>query len=227
MPTILITGASGGLGLEFAKQYARDGWKVIATCRNPDRAAELRAIEGDIQVHALDVTDRGRIQVLSKALRRIPIDLLLNNAGIYGPRPVSHSGIDYDAWEEVMRTNTMGTMSVTTAFLEQVAASDRKTIVAITSKMGSITENTSGGAYIYRSSKAALNAVMKGLSIDLQPRGITVAVIHPGWVKTAMGGASAMSGVEESVTSMRRVIDNLTYDQNGMFFDFDGSEIPW
>ena len=219
MPTVLITGANRGLGLEYARQYLADGWKVIATCRNPAGASELANLQGDIEIHALDVTDFGQVQALAKSLRKESIDLLLNNAGTYGPRPSKLGGIDYEVWEDVMRINAMAPLKVCEAFRDHVAGSEMKKIAIMTSKMGSMGDNESGASYIYRSSKAALNAVAKSLSVDLQGKGIAVAVLHPGWVRTDMGGPSGLIGAEESVTGLRRVIDNLTLETSGRFLN--------
>jgi len=227
MPTVLITGASRGLGFEFARQYAADGWRVIATYRDSVGGGTLSDLGNRVYVHALDVTDHDHIQALARTLKRESIDLLLNNAGIYGPRPQPLGGVDYDAWTEVIRVNAMAALKVCECFVDHVARSDLKRIVAVTSRMGSITDNDSGGCYIYRSSKAALNAVMKSLSVDLRPRGITVAVLHPGWVRTDMGGPSALIDPEESISGMRKVIAGLTLEDSGRFFTYDGAEIPW
>ncbi len=227
MPTVLITGANRGLGLEFARQYAADGWRVIATCREPASARDLAGLDGAVDVHALDVTDHARIQALAKTLKRDAIDVLLNGAGVYGPRPAPLGGVDYAAWSEVLRVNAMAPLKVSESFVDHVARGDLKRIVTITSRMGSIADNDSGGSYIYRSSKAALNAVMKSLSVDLRPRGITVVVIHPGWVKTDMGGPSALIEPGQSISAMRTVIAGLTPEDTGRFFNYDGPEIPW
>ena len=226
-PTVLITGASRGLGLEFARQYAAEGWRVIATCRQPKAAKALAAIKGDVRIRALDVTDPAQVRALARALKSEAIDLLISNAGIYGPRKETFGQVNTEAWHQVFRTNVMGPIMIAEALADHVARSERKTIVALTSMMGSIAENQSGGSYIYRSSKAALNMVMKGLSLSLKSRKILVVLLHPGWVRTDMGGASAHLGVEESVTSMRRVIGGLKPSDSGRFFNYDGREIPW
>jgi NAD(P)-dependent dehydrogenase (short-subunit alcohol dehydrogenase family) len=227
MPSVLITGSNRGLGLEFARQYADEGWRVFATCRDPDRAGALRGREGDISIHALDVADFARVDALARELKDEAIDVLVNNAGVYGAGPQTLESLDYDEWAKVMRVDCMAPIRVSRAFVEHVARGEKKVIVAITSKMGSIDDNTSGGAYIYRSSKAALNAAMKSLAIDLAPRGIVAAVLHPGWVKTDMGGPNALIGVEESVSGMRRVIGDLTPRSSGAFLAYDGSVVPW
>ncbi|MBL8658817.1 MAG: SDR family oxidoreductase [Rhodospirillales bacterium] len=227
MPTCLITGANRGIGLEFAKQYAADGWKVIATCRRPDEAEKLNALEGEIQVHPLDVTDFARVEALARKIGGEPIDLLINNAGIYGPRVVAYDSIDYAAWAEVLRVNTMSPLKVSAVFADSVAKSGLKKIVTITSQMGSIADNGSGGSYIYRSSKAALNAAMKSLAHDLNAKKIAVAVLHPGWVRTDMGGSGATIDPFESVAGLRQVIDELSLETSGRFLAYDGREIPW
>jgi|APTNR8051073442_1049403.scaffolds.fasta_scaffold17061_2 NAD(P)-dependent dehydrogenase (short-subunit alcohol dehydrogenase family) len=227
MPTCLITGANRGIGLEFARQYAADGWSVIGTCRRPELALALRRIEGDVRIEPLDVTDFAQIERLARTLDGIPIDLLLNNAGIYGPRVMPYDSVDYAAWAEVMRVNAMSPLKVSAVFTRNVAWSRRKLIVTLTSSMGSIGDNASGGAYVYRSSKAALNAVMRSLSIDLRPKEITVVVVHPGWVRTDMGGSGAKLDPFESVAGMRGLFDRLTPDDSGRFLDYAGRELSW
>ncbi len=227
MPTVLITGANRGLGLEYACQYAADGWRVLATCREPAKAGELAALQGDVQVYPLDVTDHGQIQALARTLRKETIDLLLNNAGIYGPKPSKLGGIDYAAWQEVMNINVMSPLKVCECFRAHVAASDMKKIAIMSSKMGSMGDNDSGASYIYRSSKAALNAAMKSLSVDLAPRDIAVVILHPGWVRTDMGGPSGLIDAPESVSGLRQVIADLSMRTTGRFYNYDGSEIPW
>ena len=227
MPVCLITGANRGIGLEFVRQYAADEWSVIATCRKPDEAAALQAIGGDVRLEALDVGDFARIEALGRKLDGQPIDLLLHNAGLYGPRVMPFDRVNYAAWTELFRINVMAPLKLSAVFVRNVAWSQRKTIVGISSSMGSIGGNTSGGAYAYRSSKAALNAVMRSLAIDLRPKEITVAVVNPGWVRTEMGGPGARIAPRDSVAAMRAVIDRLTPADSGRFFDYQGAEIPW
>ena len=227
MSTVLVTGANRGIGLEFVRQYLADGWRVLATCRNPRAAKDLAGLRGDIQVHALDVTDHSAIEDLGATLKREAIDVLINNAGVYGPRSSALRNVDYLGWAEVFQINTMGALKVSETFLDHVARSDLKRIVALTSKMGSMADNRSGGSYVYRSSKAALNAVMKSLAVDLAPRGILVGILHPGWVRTDMGGPGALIDAEVSVSGMRKVISSFRPDTSGSFFNYDGSPIPW
>lgn len=227
MPTVMITGASRGLGLEFARQYAAQGWRVIATCRTPAAADALAEVKGTVEVHPLDVADHATIVTLAGVLDGQAIDLLVNNAGMYGRRPADLGTIDYHGWGEVMRVNVMGPLRVAELFTEHVARSGLKLMVAISSRRGSIADNDSGGAYIYRSSKAALNAVMKSLSVDLKARGIAVVAFHPGWVATDMGGAGAALDAPGSVTAMVKAIAALGPKDGGRFINYDGTEVPW
>ena len=227
MPSVLITGANRGLGLEFTRQYAADGWRVFAACRDPARARDLAAVEGDVSAETLDVDDGPQVAALANKLSGQPIDVLINNAGIYGPKDVTRDTVDYDAWGQVFRTNTMSPLAVSAAFAANVAQGGQKKIITLSSIMGSIAENDSSGDFIYRSSKAAVNAVMKSLAGDLKSEGITVAVLHPGWVRTDMGGPDAAIEAPESVTGMRAVIAGLKESDSGRFLNYDGTEIPW
>lgn len=237
MPTALITGANRGLGLEFARQYAREGWRVMACARSPDAAA-LRALAEEsasrVSVHALDVTDGAAVTALAAALAGQPVDVLLNVAGVIGGGPAVAGGgrqrfgaQDYEDWRHVLDVNVLGPMRMAEAFIGQLEAGEQKKIVSLTSRMGSIADNTSGGYYVYRSSKAALNAVVKSLAIDLAPRGIIAVPIHPGWVRTDMGGPSAPLSVEDSAAGIRKVIAGLTTADSGRFLRHDGSGLPW
>ena len=227
MPTVLITGANRGIGLEFARQYAEAGWTVFAGARAPDALIELASIDGEVIPVGLDVTDPASVAILSERLRGIAIDLLINNAGVYGPRGPRLGAIPYGDWQDVIDTNVFGPMRVTEAFLDHLRAGDRKAIATVTSKMGSMADNGSGGSYIYRSSKAAVNAVFRSLAIDLGAEGFFVVLLHPGWVRTDMGGPGALIDTNESVTGMRRVIDGGDPAANGRWFNYDGREIPW
>jgi NAD(P)-dependent dehydrogenase (short-subunit alcohol dehydrogenase family) len=208
-----------------------DGWQVYATCRDPKAASELRHLadaSGDrLEILALDVTDLATIKAAAAELDRQAIDLLINNAGVGGARGQTIGNIDYDAWAKVLDVNTMGPLRVSEAFVDHLARSERKLIVTLTSGMGSIADNTSGGAMAYRSSKAAVNMVMRSLAIDLAPRGISCVVVNPGWVKTAMGGPHATTTPAESVARLRRLIDNLGPTDSGKFFNHDGREYAW
>ena len=227
MPTVFITGANRGLGFEFAKQYAADGWRVIAACRDPAKAEALSAVEGDVQVETMDVDDDASVASLSDKLKDEAIDLLINNAGIYGPKHLSAEDMDYEAWGRVLRTNTMSPFRVTMAFLQQVRNSDQKIIATLSSKMGSLNENQDGGEYIYRSSKAALNAALKGLSYDLADAGIRIMLMHPGWASTDMGGPSAPLLPADGVAGLRKVLAGIKDGETGVFYDYNGVELAW
>ena len=230
MNAALITGANRGIGLAFAQSYAKDGWRVVATCRTPAKAKELDKLAagsgGRVSVHALDVADGKAIAALGKTLRAESIDVLLNNAGVYDPSP-SFGHTDYDAWEQVFRVNTMAALRMAEVFVEQVARSDKKLMVGISSGMGSITDNGSGGSYAYRTSKSALQMVMRSLAMDLGGRGIIAVAMNPGWVRTDMGGPGGSLTPEESARRMRAVFDMLTPNDSGKFWHHPGKEFPW
>jgi NAD(P)-dependent dehydrogenase (short-subunit alcohol dehydrogenase family) len=231
MTSVLITGANRGLGLEFSRQCAALGWRVFACCRNPQDAADLHGVAGAaagrVSVHALEVTDHGQIERLAAELRDQPLDVLLNNAGVYGPNKMVPGRIDYAAWANVFAVNTMAPLKMAECFLENVCRSERKVIACLSSQMGSVARNTEGRHYLYRSSKAALNAVVKSLAIDLRDRGVCAVVLHPGWVQTDMGGANADLTPGQSVRGVLRVIQGLRPEDSGKFLSCDGSEIPW
>ena len=229
--SVLITGASRGIGLEFARQYIQAGWRVYATCRYPERAYDLNQLavssSKNIIIHQLDVTNGNHITTLKKLLHQQPLDVLINNAGVLGPKQQNFGNTDVDAWAHTMRVNAIAPLKIMEAFIDNVAASERRLIVNLTSRMGSITANNSGDYYIYRSSKAALNAVIRNAALDLTNKGITVVALHPGWVRTDMGGAIAEIEVTQSVTCLLTVINQIEAKDNGKFFDLNGFIIPW
>jgi NAD(P)-dependent dehydrogenase (short-subunit alcohol dehydrogenase family) len=227
--TVLITGASRGVGLEFSRQYADDGWRVHACCRNPQGAAALsEALAGhDGVVHALDVADRRSVDNLKGELGDEALDLLINNAGVSGGDHQTFGDVDYEAWADTMRVNAFGPYRISEALVENVAAGDTKTIVNISSQMASLTECDEGDEFIYRSSKTALNMVSVNLANDLGPRGITVLAFHPGWVRTDMGGPEAPITAQESVTALRASIAATSHADNGRFLNYDGTPLPW
>ena len=231
MPSVLISGANRGLGLAFAKQYAAAGWRVYAGCRTPDAADTLNAVAvttaGQVTVHDLDIGNGDSVASLAAGLHGEPLDVLLNNAGIYLGKKQGFGETDYDDWQEILRINSLAPLRMVEALIGNVASSDRKLIVCMSSKMGSMADNTAGGAYLYRSSKAALNAVVRSLAADLTERGVTVMAFHPGWVSTDMGGHEAPVTPAASVHGMREVIERLTPADSGRFMDYLGSEIPW
>ena len=225
MPSVLVVGASRGIGLEFARQYALDGWDVYATYRNSGSA--LEKIEG-VHSYQVEVTSDDDIRNLKQQLANTPIDILIINAGIYGQGDAFFGYTNKDLWMKAFQVNTIAPLKVAEALVENVARSDKKMIAALSSKMGSMADNGSGGSYVYRSSKAALNAVMKSMSIDLaDEHNINVLTLHPGWVITDMTGTNALITTEESVSGMQRVLAACTQEDRGKFFDYKGNEIPW
>jgi NAD(P)-dependent dehydrogenase (short-subunit alcohol dehydrogenase family) len=221
--SVLITGCDTGLGVEFARQYAADGYRVFATCLDPETADATRAIKGSVRVLKLDVSDLAAIDALARELKNEPIDILLSNAGIGRPHP-AFGETDYAHWQRILDVNLIGPMKLAEAFVEHVAASRMKVMAFVSSRMGSIALNTTGGSYAYRSSKAGLNAVVKGLAVDLQPRHILVLALHPGWAKTEPG---ARVDVDRSVSGMRAVIERCSRHETGCFFAFNDTMLPW
>lgn len=230
MKTTLITGANRGIGLEFSRQYAVDGWRVFACARHPEKSDALNTLAAEfpqqITVHKLEVGDHAQIEKLARSLANESIDLLLNNAGIYTSCH-KDDNIDQEAWMHAFLVNTIAPLKMAQAFAPQIARGSQKKIITISSKMGSIADNSGGGSYIYRSSKAAVNMVVKSLAIDLKSAGVTAVVLHPGWVKTDMGGLNALISTEQSVSGMRHVISQLTRADSGKFIAYDGQTIPW
>ena len=232
MATILVTGSNRGLGLEWVRRYAADGWRVYATCRHPQQADELQRLahrHANVTIHRLDVTAADQIAALAAELRDRPIDLLVNKAGGYFEQwdRDPFGSVDVDAWEQALRCNTLGAVRVTEALADQAACSERRLILVITSHMGSIADIGSPRSYAYRSSKAALNAAMKGIALELRPRGIGLLLLHPGWVSTRMGGDAAPYAPQQSVSGMRQLADHFRMEQSGRFYRFDGVELPW
>ncbi len=227
MPTCLIIGANRGLGLEFVQQYLADGWRVHATCRNPLAADSLNDLRGALDVHALDVTDEGGLLALSANLKGVPIDLLIVNAGVIGARAVDPERVDRVLWLETLAVNTVAPLAIAGAFKRNLVAGTTPKAVAVSSRLGSISANETGGHYFYRASKAGLNAVWHSLAIDWRADGVACFVLHPGWVRTDMGGPDGDIDPTESVGGMRAVIDGLTLAETGRFYNYDGSPLPW
>ena len=228
MSTVLITGANRGLGYEFVKQYSENGFEVLACCRNINNAKELKELaetSNKIKVYELDVGNVKAIKSLSQQLQNEKIDVLINNAGIYRSSTVGN--INYDEWIESFKVNTIAPYQIVENFLNQIINGDLKNVVSITSKMGSIDDNTSGGSYIYRSSKTALNSMMRSLTHDLKNQGIATLTLHPGWVRTDMGGPGGWIDSFESVQGMIKQIDKLTLDNSGTYLDYAGKSINW
>lgn len=230
MTSVLVTGSNRGIGMEWCRQYAEAGWHVFATCRHPETADALHDLAREhsrLSVHRLDVTRPESVYALHAELQHETIDVLINNAGVYLEKYAPTTSLRYDEWQQTLEVNTLSPLRVSEALLELVARSQRRLVVAITSHMGSIAEISAPGDTYYRSSKAALNAAMKGLSLALRERGIGVLLLHPGWVKTRMGGWDAPLTAAESVAGMRALVDAFSLDQSGRFLRYNGTEIPW
>jgi len=227
MPTTLITGANRGLGLEFTRQYAAEGWRVIACVRDVAKAGALQRLGDNVEIYPLDVSDFSAIDQAAENLAGIAIDVLLLNAGLNPQLEAPNAeGADYDAWPEVFRVNTMAPLRLAVAFRDHVAASQKKIVAAISSGGATISQ-AKGGNYLYRSSKAALNLCMSGLAKEYADRGLIIVMLAPGWVRTDMGGPNATFTPEDAVGRVRTVIDGLTRKDSGRFINNDGSDYPW
>lgn len=236
MSTVLLTGANRGLGLRFAQGYAGQGWAVYGGCRSvsPELAA-LADKHDNLHIVSLDVSDPASITALAKQLHDEPIDVLLNNAGIFGDTNFADGGVahqnfgasDFDNWEAVFRVNVFGPMRMAEAFVDNVAASEQKKIVTLSSEVSSNAMNEHGGMYAYRTSKAAVNMLMTGLGVDLKERGILALALHPGWVQTDMGGPNAPITPDESIVGCMRVIADLDEHMVGKLVQYDGRVLPY
>lgn len=224
MKSILIIGASRGLGLEFVRQYRADGWLTLGTCRSPEQDALLSSVGATAL--RLDVCDESTFPNLSRALDGASIDVCIYNPGVTGPREqgvVTPSETDFD---QVMRTNVLGALRAIPLVAPALAKS-KGTFVFISSRMGSIGLQTSTSSVLYRASKAALNSVIKTASLEWGPQGVNCISLHPGWVKTDMGGSEADIEPAVSIAGMRKVIARANADSNGRFFDYTGEELKW
>ncbi len=232
MPTILITGANRGIGLEFVKQYSNAGWRVHACYRTLENSKMLKQLastpHSNIAMHQLDLTDFGRIDALAEMLSGETIDVLINNAGVFPDKgSKGFMDTDYEAWRHAHLVNTMAPLKMTEAFFRHIANGAEKKVVFITSKVASITGNSVGGHYLHRSSKVGLNMIAKNLSIDLAPQGVSIAILDPGWVRSDMGGEAAPVTPERSVAGMRKIISKLNVAGTGKFVSYNGQEVSW
>lgn len=230
MSSVLVTGANRGIGLELARQYAAEGWQVYATARDPAAAPELAALAkssgGKVSVHALEVTDVDAVDRLAAALKGKPIDVLINNAGVAVRDGMSFGETNPDSWARAFVVNAIAPTKVSEALLPNLLAGKGKTIGMLSSRLGSHTYNT--GSYLaYRATKAALNSVVRTMAAELKDKGIMTVALHPGHVRTDMGGATAPVVPTASAAGLRQVLAGMTAAKNGGFFDFEGNELAW
>jgi len=228
MQTIIITGANRGIGLELTRQYLQANQRVVATCRSPAAADELATLTSNpnLQVVQLDVADSQSVATFGAFIKGKVIDTLINNAGVMGGSHQSLHDMNAETWLATFNTNTIAPLMLTSVLLENLKLADRPRIVSVSSYMGSISRPGTG-AYAYRSSKAALNKVTQVMAEELRAEGIIACPVHPGWVRTDMGGSSADLSVEESAGGLIAVIDNLSMAQSGRFWNWNGEELPW
>ncbi|MGA1741325.1 MAG: SDR family oxidoreductase [Pseudohongiellaceae bacterium] len=230
MSTILITGANRGIGLELVRQYLEAGNRVYACCRQPDSASDLASLasnsKGNLSIHQMDVSDEQSIKACAKALACTAIDVLINNAGIMGGEHQSFGNASLDDWLHTIEVNTIGPFRVAESFKPHLEAAEAPKLITISSQVGASTF-TMPGIYAYASSKAAVNKVMQTLASEWQTTGICVGLMHPGWVKTDMGGAEADITPQESAEGIRRVIEKMTFKDSGKFFKWNGDIHPW
>lgn len=225
MPTILITGANRGIGLALARSYRRDGWRVFAASRNPDASLAEGA-----EAVTLDLSSPESIKALTLTLAGIPIDIVWNNAGVYLDKNQALEQVDNRDWLRSFEINCIAPIRIAEALVENVSLSERKVMAFTTSKMASLTVN-GAGAYAYRSSKTALNMAVRCFAKDQEAKKISCLLLHPGHVRTDMGGPEGDIDIATSVAGMRKVVDQMSpaypADMNKGYFDYDGSRIPW
>ena len=226
-PSVLITGANRGLGLALAAHYLSADWRVFAACRKSTDPLDQLATHANLTVHRVDVTDENSINELSKNLDGTPIDVLINNAGISGRTRVALSEVGANDFMACLKTNAFGPLLMSRAFVSHVARSDRRIIANISSRLGSIEKNDWGSWYVYGTSKTVLNRISVQLARTLEPKGITVTALHPGWVSTDMGGAEGPVTPQQSALGLAQVIDSLSLESTGHFYDYTGAQWPW
>ncbi|MFB6453974.1 SDR family oxidoreductase [Chitinophaga sp. Hz27] len=226
MSTVFITGAGQGLGHAFIEVYFSAGWHVIATCRDPLQVTALKSTYPGIDVYPLDVTDSNQLTDIAASLKGQPIELLINNAA-WVIKESKLADITYQVWERAMHTNAFAWLKVTTALLESLQLATDSKVICISSQMGSITENVTGGKYIYRATKAAANMIAKNLAIELKPIRILVTAIHPGWLQTRLGGPQAPTTTIAGAAQIKQLVEKLTLEDTGKFLDTTGEIIEW
>ena len=228
MTTVLVTGANRGIGLALARQFLRNGDRVLACCRKPSDAQALMALSADpgLSVHPLEVRSQDSVDELARSLSDVAIDVVLNNAGTMGGGGQTLDDMDYDAWIDAFNVNTLAPFRVISALLPNLRRSSNPRVVTLSSQMGSLARKSTG-SHAYRSSKAAVNKVMQVLALELESDGIVVCPVHPGWVRTDMGGDSADISAEESAAGIVKLIAGLGMEHSGRFWTWQGEEHPW
>lgn len=228
METVLITGANRGIGLALSRRFVDGGYRVVACCRNPMTAEALNALSGrgPISVNQLDVADDKSVSDLCSSLGRQVIDVLINNAGVMGGDRQGVTDMDYAAWRDAMEVNTFAPFRMTAALRDNLARAARPRVITISSQMGALSRK-SKGSFAYRSSKAAVNKVMQVLALELQGEGVIACPVHPGWVRTDMGGGDADISVDESAAGIFNLVQKLTMNHSGRFWTWKGEEHPW
>ncbi len=236
MPTVMVTGANRGIGYEHVAQYAQKKWNVIACARQPEKAIELLQLQdkygANFIIEELEVTNHKQVDDLSQKHSNTTIDILINNAGTGGPEGMPGAmdyqkidNIDYQIWRDILEVNLLAPFKVATSFHKQISISDKKTLIMMSSDLGSVSQNTFGGLYSYRASKSALNIVAKGMSNEWKD--IIVVALAPGWCRTYLGGAEAEIDPMDSVEDQQKMFESLTESDSGKFLDRFGNEVPW
>lgn len=225
MATVVITGANKGIGLQLARLYAEAGDKVVACCRNPDGADDLKALEGDIEVKQVEVGDDASVAALGKDLEGVAVDVLINNAGTVGPAMDQQTltTLDADGWLDAFNVNTIGPVRVLQALMDNLKAADGAKVMTVTSQYGAMAFDMPA-VYAYSTSKAGVNKYMRMAALELGKEGISVGLVHPGWVQTDMGGPKADLTPTESASGIKDVISNMT--ESG-FWKWNGEEHAW
>jgi NAD(P)-dependent dehydrogenase (short-subunit alcohol dehydrogenase family) len=226
MKNILITGANRGIGLMFAQSFSSIANTVYATVRDLNNCDELKKIK-NVEILELDLLSKNSIKTFCSELKDIPLDLILNNAGVFQDEQMEETNLNPDLWLDEVMINAVGPMTLTQKLRENLMSGVEKKVIFISSQMGSVDDNHSGGYYFYRTSKSALNSAARSLAIDWKADNISVLMLHPGWVKTDMGGLKAKLEIEESVSCMLKVINALDISKTGSFVNYDGKKLEW
>ena len=225
MKNILITGANRGIGLKFAEVLSANN-NIYATARDITNADDLKKFD-NTELLELDLLDKDSIKSFCSELKDIPLDMIINNAGIFQDEQMEETILDPELWLDEIMINAIGPVVLSQKLKENIMSGNDKKIIFISSQMGSIDDNYSGGYYFYRTSKSALNSAAKSLSIDWKADGISVLMLHPGWVRTDMGGSNAKLDIDTSVSKMLDVINSLDMGKTGTFLNYEGKKLEW